>query len=118
MANSSVAQVQPHYFNELLKCASEASTNPPHKQSIRLAGRQVELHFGHQQLEDTLFPALAHLGSAPGSGGNLKILVWDRKTSGIALPQPAMPRAREQMARCERWGINLRDRDQQRADQG
>jgi len=77
------------YYERLLEDAHEATGQRPRIKRIRLGDKSVELVFSNPQLENCLFPALAHL-RAPDVDDitSLRVYVWDSKSSGLELPIP------------------------------
>ena len=56
--------------------------------SIAIGGRSLTLSFAGEALPGRIWPALAHLRSAPSQSCDLRIMLWDSVSTGVALPEP------------------------------
>ena len=56
--------------------------------SIAIGGRSLTLSFAGEALPGRIWPAPAHLRSAPSQSCDLRIMLWDSVSTGVALPEP------------------------------
>jgi GT2 family glycosyltransferase len=72
--------------------------------TYEIAGTVVRLRFAGEALLPYLTPALAHLRAASDARADLDVLLWDTRTTGVAMAPPPCPE-RSFTERGNVWGL-------------